>query len=48
MKKVIALTAIVVLSACNNSTSPTPTSDSTKVDSSKTVVDSIKVDSTKN
>jgi ABC-type transporter Mla maintaining outer membrane lipid asymmetry permease subunit MlaE len=47
MKKVIALTAIVALTACNNGTSTKSTSDSTKVDSSKTVVDSVKVDSTK-
>lgn len=49
MKKVIAIVAIAAFTACNSGSNAPATTDSTKVDSTKTTVDTAKVavDSTK-
>jgi len=46
MKKFFFVAAIGAFAACNNSASTDVKSDSTKVDSMKTVVDTVKHDST--
>ena len=49
MKKVIAIVAIAAFTACNSGSNAPATTDSTKVDSTKTTVDTanVAVDSTK-
>ena len=47
MKKVIAIVVIVALASCNGTTSTPILTDSTKVDSTVKVVDSVKLNFTK-
>jgi hypothetical protein len=46
MKKFLLVLAIGAFAACNNATTDTKAGDSTKVDSSKVVIDTTKHDST--
>jgi hypothetical protein len=47
MKKFLLVLAVGAFAACNNSAGDAKSTDSTKVDSSKVVVDTVKHDSTK-
>jgi hypothetical protein len=46
MKKLLLVLAIGAFAACNNASTDAKTGDSTKVDSSKVVIDTTKHDST--